>query len=332
MKILAYNVQPYEDNAFKTWAKENDIEVVIDRDLLTKDTAKRAEGFDGVTTQQVIPVKEEEIFKTLKDVGIEMIASRTAGVDMFDGNLAKEYGISITNVPAYSPNAIAELSVSHALHLLRNVKRIEKAMKVGDYSWNHELLGREIRNCTVGIVGTGKIGRTAASIYKGFGANVIGYDKFPCDDAKQHLEYKDSLDELLQEADIVSLHLPLLDDTYHLINKENLCKMKEGAILVNTGRGALVDIEDVVDALESGELFGAGIDVLEMETEYVNQKIAPEKVEKTAVERLRNMDNVVFTPHYAFFTDEAVKNIVETSLENIRTYKDSGKLVNSTNM
>lgn len=332
MRILAYMVQPYEEAAFKKWYEENDIEVVLEKDLLTVDTVEKSKGFDGVTTQQVIPVKDEAIFKKLAEFGIKQIASRTAGVDMFDGKLAKEHNVAITNVPGYSPNAIAELAVSHAAQLLRNVKKVTKAMETGDYTWNHELLGREIRNCTVGIVGTGRIGQTAASIFKGYGAKIIGYDKFRSDEAAKILEYKETLEDLLKEADIVSLHLPLFEDTHHLINKENIKFMKEGAILVNTGRGGLVNIDDVVEGLESGKIFGAGIDVLENEPIYVNQKIDPEKVKGTVVEKLAKMDNVIFTPHYAFFTDEAISNIVSTALNNIKTQVETGNFVNATNL
>lgn len=332
MRILAYHVQPYEEKAFVNWAKNNGIEVVLEKGLLSVDSVDKAKGFDGVTTQQVIPVKDEEIFKKLKEYGVSQISSRTAGVDMFDGLLAKNYGVAITNVPRYSPNAIAELAVSHAMQLLRNVKHINSAMRNGDFTWNKDLISREIRNCTVGIVGTGKIGLTAAKLFKGLGAKVIGYDKFINEEAKEVLEYKDTLDDLLKEADVVSLHLPLFDDTYHLINKENIKLMKDDAILVNTGRGALVNIDDVIEALESGKLFGAGIDVLECETMYVNQKVDDEKIKGTVVEKLMSMDNVVLTGHFAFFTETAVDNLVSTSLDNIKNSVETGKLQNCTNM
>ncbi|MBC2575105.1 D-2-hydroxyacid dehydrogenase [Peptostreptococcus canis] len=332
MRILAYHVQPYEEKAFLKWSKENNIEVVLEKGLLTLDSVEKAKGFDGVTTQQVIPVKDEEIFKKLKEYGVGQISSRTAGVDMFGLDMAKEYGIAITNVPRYSPNAIAELAVSHAMHLLRNVKRIEKAMSVGDFSWNKDLISREIRSCTVGIVGTGRIGLTAGTLFKGLGANIIGYDKFRNPDADGVLEYKDTLEELLKEADIISLHLPLVDDTYHLINKDNIKIMKDDAIVVNTGRGALVNIDDIIEALESGKLAGAGLDVLECETLYVNQKVGLEKIKGTVVEKLMGMDNVVLTGHFAFFTETAVDNLVSISLDNIKKSIETGKLHNCTNM
>ncbi len=332
MKILAYMVQPYEEAAFKKWMDETGVEVVLEKGLLTAESVEMAKGFDGVTTQQVIPMKDEAIFNKLEEYGIKQIASRTAGVDMFDGELAKKHNVAVTNVPGYSPNAIAELAVSHASMLLRNVKKVYKAMKTGDFSWNHALLGREIRNCTVGVVGTGRIGCTAAKIYKGYGAKVIGYDKFRNEAAEELLEYKDTLEDLLKEADIVTLHLPLLPDTYHLINKDNIKFMKEGAILVNTGRGGLLNIDDVIEGLESGKIFGAGIDVLEDEPLYVNQIVDKGKITGKACEKLQEMDNVIFTPHYAFFTDEAISNIVSTALNNIKTQVETGELVNTTNM
>ncbi len=332
MKILAYKVQPYEELAFKKWSNENGVEVVLEKDLLTVETIDKAKGFDGITTQQVIPVKDEEIYKKMKEYGIKQIASRTAGVDMFGLDIARNYDVAISNVPRYSPNAIAELALSHALQLVRHVKKIEKAMDRGDFSWNKDLISKEVRSCTVGIVGTGGIGLTAAKLFKGIGANIIGYDKFINEEAKSVLEYKETLKELLQESDIVSLHLPLFDDTHHIINKENIKYMKDGAILINTGRGGLVNIDDLIEALESGKLGGAGIDVLEDETLYVNQKIELDKIKGKAAEKLRTMDNVVFTCHYAFFTETAVDNLVSIALDNIKSQMETGKYVNVTNM
>lgn len=332
MRILAYHVQPYEEKAFKNWADRNNVEVAIEKGLLTNESVELAKGFDGVTTQQVIPVKDEEIFKKLKEYGISQISSRTAGVDMFELDLAREYGVAITNVPRYSPNAIAELAVTHAMQLLRNVGHIRSAHKKGDFTWNKDLISREIRNCKVGIVGTGKIGLTAAALFKGLGANVIGYDAFRDEEgAKDILEYRDTVEELLNEADIVSLHLPLTEDTHHIINKERIAHMKDNSILVNTGRGGLVNVEDVIEALESGKLFGAGLDVLECETMYVNQKIDPCKIEGTVVEKLMQMDNVVLTGHFAFFTETAVDNLVSTSCDNIKNTIETGSIQNCMN-
>lgn len=332
MRILAYHVQPYEEKAFLKWSKENNIEVELSNELITAESIEKAKDFDGVTTQQVIPVKDEAIFKKLKEYGIKQISSRTAGVDMFGLDAAKENGIAITNVPRYSPNAIAELAVSHAMQILRNVNHIKAAQEKGDFTWNKDLISREIRSCTVGIIGTGRIGVTAAGLFKGLGAKVIGYDKFINEDAKSVLEYKDTLEDLLAEADIISLHLPLLDDTYHIINKDNIKLMKDHSILINTGRGALIDIDDVIDALNSGKLYGAGIDVLECETLYVNQKIDMEKIKGTVVEKLMHMPNVVLTGHFAFFTETAVDNMVSTALDNIKYNIETGKLQNSMNM
>lgn len=332
MKILAYHVQPYEEKSFKRWAEENDIEVVLEKRLLTKDTVDLAKGFDGITTQQVITVKDKEIFEKLKEYNVHQIASRTAGVDMFDLKLAKENGVSITNVPRYSPNAIAELAVSHALSLLRNIKHIERAMERGDFTWDKNLISREIRSCTVGIIGTGVIGLTAAKLFKGLGSRVIGYDKIKNPDADGVLEYVEDIDDLLAESDIISLHLPLVEDTYHLIDKEKINKMKDDAIIINTGRGALVNIEDVIEALENKKLFGAGLDVLECETMYVNQKIDLDKIKNTVVEKLLEMDNVILTGHFAFFTETAVDNLVCTALDNIKEYCQTGKVINGMNL
>lgn len=331
MKILAYYVQGYEEKAFEKWSKENGVEIDIEYGLLTKDSIEKAKGYDGVTTQQVIPVKDEEIFKKMKEYGLTQIASRTAGVDMFDLKTARQYGISITNVPRYSPNAIAELAVTHAMTLLRNIGHIMTDQESGDFRWSKNLLSKEIRSCTVGIVGTGRIGLTTATLFKGLGAKVIGFDEFKNPDAQGILEYRDTIEELLEESDVVSLHLPLTEGTHYMINKDRISHMKDQAILVNTGRGGLVNTDDVIEALESGKLKGAALDVLECETLYVNQKIDPKKLEGTVVEKLMKMDNVILTGHFAFFTETAVDNMVSTALDNLKLEIETGKLQNCMN-
>lgn len=331
MKILAYHVQEYEEDAVRNWAKNNDICVDIEYGILTVDSADKAKGYDGVTTQQVIEVKDEDIYRKLKENGVKQIASRTAGVDMFDLDLAKKYGISITNVPQYSPNAIAEFVVTHTMMLLRNINQIKAAQAKGNFKWEKKVIAKEIRNCVVGIIGTGRIGFTTAKLFKGLGAKVIGYDIYKNSEAEGVLEYVPDLETLLSESDVVSLHLPLTKDTYHLINKDNMKLMKDGAIFINTGRGALVDTEALLAELDSGHIKAAGLDVLECETLYVNQKIDKEKIENSLVPSLMNRDDVNLTGHFAFFTETAVDNLVSTSLDNIKTYIETGEVVNGMN-
>lgn len=331
MKIIAYHVQPYEVDAFKKWSENNNVEVELVEELLTKENIDRAKGFDGITTQQIIPIKDEEIYEKMEEYGIRLISTRTAGVDMFDGEMARKHNIAVTNVPRYSVSAIAEMAVSHAMYLTRNMGKIQKAQNSFDFRWNEKFLSREIRNCTVGIVGTGYIGLTTAKLFKGLGANVIGFDKYRNREAEGILEYRDTLEDLLKEADIVSLHLPLLPENYHMINKENIALMKDDAIIINTGRGALVNIRDIVEALESGKLGGAGMDVLECESLYVNQKVDKEKLENSLMLKLMNMDNVIVTGHFAFFTETAVEDLVNISCDSIRQSVESGEIVNCTN-
>lgn len=330
MKFIAYNVQGYEEKAFEKWSKDNGVEITWVRDLITPETIEQAKGYDGISTQQVPPVKDEEIFKKCKEYGVKQISSRTAGVDMFDLELARKYDVTITNVPRYSPTSIAELAVTHAMSLLRNVKRIENAMKEGDFSWAQRVISKTIGSCTVGIVGTGFIGLTAAKLFKALGANVIGYDVFKNPEAEDVLEYRDELDDLLKESDIVSLHLPLFDSTYHLLNEKNIPLIRDGGIVINTGRGALIDMDALLPHLESGRL-SAGVDVLEIETLYVNQNIDPEKIKDTYIPKLMELENVRLTGHFAFFTEEAVEALVSTSLDNIKAEIETGAAQNQRN-
>ena len=331
MKIIAYNVQGYEEKAFAEWSKKTGIEVELCRDLITPESIEKAKGFDGVTTQQVIPVKDEAVFKKMQEYGIKQIASRTAGVDMFGLDMAKEHGVSITNVPRYSPTAIAEMAVTKAMLLLRNLKHIERAQSEGDFTWAHRLIAKEMRTCTVGIIGTGAIGLTAARLFKGLGAKVIGYDAFKNPNAEGILEYRDNLEDLLGESDVISLHLPLMDSTYHILNADNIPKIKKDAVVVNTGRGALIDMEALIPYLENGHLRGAGLDVLEIETIYVNQNCGIDAIKGTYVEKLMSMDNVDLTGHFAFFTESAVGEMVSIALDNIKTQVETGEVTNCMN-
>lgn len=317
MKILIYGVRDYEEDVMKECLKANNVSAdMIDVDL-TEETIGRAKGYDGISIQQVRELKDEKLFEQLKEYGIKVISSRTAGVDMINLEAATKNGIIVTNVPRYSPNAIAELAVSHSLNLLRKCDKVDCRMKKNDFRWKADLLGKEIRSLTVGIVGTGKIGITAASIFKGFGANVIGFDVFKNKDAEGVLTYCDSLEDLLKEADLISLHTPSLDSTKYMINKDRLKLMKKSALLINTSRGDVINTRDLVEALQNGEIAGAGLDTLENEGVFINKAVTSEIIDGTPLDILQKMDNVIVTPHVGFFTETAIENIVSKALENV---------------
>lgn len=319
MKILAYSVRPYETDAIKNWTELHGVQVDVFDGELTAENAKHAEGYDGVSVQQVADIKDEAIYTTLKGFGINQISSRTAGVDMFDLDIATKNGIKVTNVPRYSPNAIAEFSITLGLMLLRQVpKALNKATIERDFRWHPGIIGREVRSLTVGVVGTGFIGFTAAQLWKGFGAKVIAYDMYPKTGVEDVLTYCDTPADLFKQADIVTLHLPLTAESKHIVNAESLKLMKKDAILINTGRGGLVDTEALIAALENGEIAAAGLDVLDDEMAYMNKIVDEDVIAKAHLSKLEKMENVISTYHLAFFTTTAVGNMVEISFDNIR--------------
>lgn len=317
MKILMYSVREHEKPAIENWLKENKSDIQIDTcsDFLSESTVCKAQGYDGISIQQTHSIGGDSVYTSLKDYGVRQIASRTAGTDMIDLQLARSNGIIVTNVPAYSPNAIAELAVTQTMNLLRNIPKINRRIAYGDYRWSADLIAKEVRNCTVGIVGTGKIGSTSAKLFHGLGANVIAYDKYPNENLKDIITYKSSVEEVLTESDVVSLHTPLSESTQHMINKDNLKLMKKSAILVNTGRGGLVNTDDLIEALENRELAGAALDTFENEGLFLNKEINPTKVPDPQLDKLLRMDQVLITHHVGFFTVTAVQNIVDSSLD-----------------
>ena len=331
MRILAFNVQPYEEKAFVKWAKDNDIEVVLDKDLITPETIERAKGFDGVTTQQVIPVKDEAVFDKLKEFGIKQIASRTAGVDMFGLDMAREREIAITNVPRYSPNAIAEHVLTTALRISRNTNKIQRNLERHNFSWNPGILSRELRTLTVGVIGTGRIGTQAARLFNGLGSKVLGYDVYQNEAAKEVLTYVENLDELITNSDVITIHMPAIKEYNHMVNDEFISKMKDNSILLNAARGMLVDTKAVLRALDSGKLLGAGLDVYENESKYVPKNFEGKEFDDELLQTLIDRDDVIYTPHTAFYTETAIQNLVDGGLEAAVDVITTGTSANAVN-
>ncbi len=320
--------------AIKKWLEKNpDVKIDLCTEALSEDTVCKSKGYDGIAIQQTNSIGGEIVYSTLKKYGIKQIASRTAGVDMIDLNLASANDILVTNVPAYSPNAIAELAVTHTMNLLRNIKTINKRIAFGDYRWSADLIAKEIRSITVGIVGTGKIGSTSAKLFKGLGANVIGYDAYPNKKLEDEgiLTYKNSLEDLLKESDVVSLHTPLIESTKHMINKNNLKYMKPDAFIVNTSRGGVINTKDLIEALEQNKIAGAALDAFENEGLFLNKVIDPTKIPDPQLDKLLKMDQVLITHHVGFFTTTAVQNMVDTSLDSVVEVLKTNDSINKVN-
>ncbi|BCA63983.1 2-hydroxyacid dehydrogenase [Sphingomonas sp. HMP9] len=293
---------------------------------LTQDTAILAKGSNAVcvfVNDQV----DEAVLQVFKDLGIEIVALRSAGFNNVDLAAAKRLGIAVARVPAYSPEAVSEHAVALILALDRNIHRAYARVREGNFALDG-LLGFNLHGRTVGIVGTGRVGVGVARIMLGFGCKVIAYDVVPntaC--AALGVAYT-TLDTLLAQADIVSLHCPLTDATKHLIDAAAIARMKHGAMLINTSRGAMIDTSAVIQGLKSGAIGHLGLDVYEEEEDLFFEDMSSEVIQDDAFERLLMFSNVLVTGHQGFFTHEALSAIAATTMENLSSFETTGQAMN----
>lgn len=328
MKIIMYGVKDTEMPYIEDWKAKTGNELKIVNKALGDDNVNLAQGFDGVSVQQTESLGSPAVYKQLADFGIKVLGVRTAGYDMVDLDAAKQNGITITRVSVYSPRAIAEMGVTQAMYLNRKIGLLgERMLKEHDFSWSPDMESSEIYNKTIGLIGCGNIGGATAEIYSALGAKVIAYDPFYDPALEAFLTYTD-MDTVLRESDILSLHTPLLPSTANMINADSLKKMKKSAILINMARGGLVDTQALIKALQNGEIAGAGLDTLADETTYFSKKVSADQVPED-FKTLMAMPNVVVTPHVAFFTDTAVRNMVQISLNDVVTVANGGRSRNA---
>jgi D-lactate dehydrogenase len=268
-----------------------------------------------------------QVLHQLKDKGIELIALRSAGFNHVDIACAKKLHLPIVRVPTYSPYAVAEHAVGLILCLNRGIHRAYNRVRGGDFSLRN-LMGFDLHGKTVGVIGTGKIGLSFVKIMQGFGCKVIAYDVQPNSDCLQAgVEYL-PFDDLLAQVDIVSLHCPLTPDTFHLINQQALDKMRNGVTIINTSRGKLVDTKAIINALKTGKVGLLGLDVYELEEDLFFNDLSAEGIPDDLLARLTTFPNVIITSHQGFFTHEAMTNIAQTTLSNIKQFEIDGCISN----
>ncbi|WP_017472918.1 D-isomer specific 2-hydroxyacid dehydrogenase family protein [Amphibacillus jilinensis] len=314
MKIIAYNVLPFEEEHFLNAKQSYNLEQLTTIDQpLTMENVNLAKGFDAVNVLAHSQINAE-ILNTLHDFGIKHLSTRTIGYDHINVETAHSLGISISNAH-YPPYNVAEFTVMIMLMLIRKIKVSICRALVNDFSLDG-LQGKELRSMTVGIIGTGKIGQSVIEILSGFGCKILAYNKTPISHVETYAEYVD-LDTLLKQSDIISLHIPLTEENHHLINKETIKKMKKNVLLINTSRGGLINSEDLIDGLESEWIGGAGLDTLEEETGISHFDIGTRIINKRPLFYLKQFPNVIFTQHYAFFTEEATNAMVRSGLEGL---------------
>ncbi|MEJ6399788.1 D-2-hydroxyacid dehydrogenase [Nicoliella lavandulae] len=316
MKILMYGARPDELPAMNEWAKANDITVDATEEQLDLANVAKADGYDGISVLQLEPLEDPKVYEALAKIGIKNLAVRSTGYESYNLAAAKENGITVTNVPAYSPRSVAEHTLALTMNLLRHVHMIEVNEHHNDFGWAG-VEAHEIHNLTVGIIGAGKIGSTVARIFKALGATVIASDPIHRPELEDTLDYVD-YDTLLTTADIVTMHTPLTDDMFHFMDAKRFKQMKNDAIFINASRGKVVNTPDLIDALKNGEIASAGLDTVEDEDAYFSHKLPGNKTGNKYIDTLLPMKNVVLTPHIAFYTDMAVKNMVQISLNNTK--------------
>jgi D-lactate dehydrogenase len=326
MHVAVYSSKPYDEQFLRSANAEAGHELRFLEARLSVETAPLAAGSEAVC----VFVNDDvgaEVLDTLAEVGIAVVALRSAGFNHVDLGAATRLGLPVLRVPGYSPHAVAEHCVGLILALNRKIYRAYNRVREGNFSLTG-MLGFDLHGKTVGVVGTGQIGACFARIMLGFGCRVLASDPYP-DDACTALgvEYVD-LDELLAGSDIVSLHCPLTPDTYHLVNAERLERMRPGLMLINTSRGALVDTSAVIDALKSGHIGHLGLDVYEEEADLFFEDLSDEVLHDDVFSRLLTFPNVLITGHQAFFTREAIDNIAATTIGNLTAFEQGAELVN----
>lgn len=319
MKILFYGTKNYDEEFFeKLLPSFPGITIKFTEANIHEETASLAKGYEAICAF-VNADLGTEIIEELHNQGVKLILMRCAGYNNVDLETAHKYGIKVLRVPGYSPEAVAEHAMALALAVNRHLHKAYVKVRENDFSLNG-LMGINFHGKTAGIIGTGKIGAAMARICHGFGMKIIAYDVFENPSIKDFTTYV-TLDELLAQSDLISLHCPLMDNTYHLINRETIAKMKDGVILVNTSRGALVKTDDLIEGIRAHKFFGVGLDVYEEETPNVFEDRSDEILEHSVTARLLSFPNVMITSHQGFFTHEALGAIAQTTLENIRCFE-----------
>lgn len=315
MKIAFFDTKPYDKASFEKFSSEYDVEFKYFETKLNEDTVELAKGFDGVCVF-VNDTVNAAVIDHLCDMGVKVVALRCAGFNNVD--MKHAFGkIHVLRVPAYSPYAVAEHTMAM---LLTSIRRIHKAyIRTKDFNFSLSgMTGFDLYGKTVGVIGTGRIGRVFIDICRGFGMKVLAYDKFHAEglDNGDTIRYVE-LDELLSSSDIISLHCPLNEETYHIIDEDSLKKCKQGVVILNTSRGALVDAEALLEGIKSKKIGAACLDVYEEEADFFFEDFSGHIVQDDILARLISMPNVLVTSHQAFLTEEALTNIAETTVKNI---------------
>ena len=318
MKICFYSLRPFDELPYcQEFKKETGIDFVWTDAYPSLDNVSLAAGCDAISFTPCAVT--EEMMAAFRKEGVKYLACRSIGYDHVDVQKAHAMGFRVSNV-GYTPNGVANYAIMLMMMSLRRMAYILKRADLQDYSLQGKI-GRDISACTIGVIGTGKIGTTVIQHLSGFGSRILAYDLYPNDTVRKYAAYTD-LDTLLKESDVITLHTNATDANYHLINEKTLAEMKDGAVIVNTARGKLIDDTALIKALRSGKVGAAALDVLENENGLYYYNRMGDVLEQNNMAILRTFPNVILSPHTAFYTDEDVRSMVQGVFESVRLFEE----------
>lgn len=324
--IAFFDTKPYDEASFNKVNENYDFEIKYFKGHLNKNNVILTQGADAVCIF-VNDIAEADVIDAMAQNGVKLLALRCAGFNNVDLT-ATQGKMTVVRVPAYSPYAVAEHAVALMMALNRKTHRAYLRTRDGNFSLNG-LMGFDMHGKTAGIIGTGKISKILIHILKGFGMNILAYDIYPDHNfARENQVVYTTLDELYHSSDIISLHCPLTDETKYMINDYTISKMKDGVMIINTGRGQLIHTNALIEGLKNKKIGAAGLDVYEEESEYFYEDKSDKIIDDDVLARLLSFNNVIVTSHQAFFTQEALSNIAHTTLQNIKDFIEGQPLEN----
>ena len=315
MDLFVYGARDDEKEFFNLWQHEKNIEIAFCPDPPAIENIDLSKGYRCIS-MVATPLSKESLIK-LAENGVELIITRTIGYEHIPLELAAELNIKVNNI-TYSSNSVADFTIMLMMMSLRKAKYVIKHCEVKDYSLL-QYQGREMRNMTIGIVGTGRIGQTVIEQLKGFGSKIVAYDPYPNEALKSKVEYI-AFEDLIQTCDIISFHAPSTPETFHILNKNNLNLVKKGAILINTSRGNLIDNDAIILGVEKSIFSAVALDVLDKEPPFFNRNYKSSLYVNHDVAILESYPNVIITPHIAFYTDQAVKDMVDNTIKGVLNF------------
>jgi D-lactate dehydrogenase len=311
-KILVYTRRKDEVVFFDKFSRQYAVDISGREEVPTEQTSALARGFPAISI--ITTPMGEPVLKALHGVGVRFISTRSIGYDHIDIKAAKALGLRIGNV-SYAPDAVSNYTLMFILMALRNIKNIARLALAQDYSIQSDFVqGRNLQNLTVGVAGTGRIGRRVIEHLCGFGCKILAYDKYESEDIRRRAAYV-SWDRMCASCDIITLHMPAERDNHHIVNAASLAKMKDGVIIINTARGSLIDTAAFMDAVESGKVGAAALDVVEEEGRLYYNNLRGKVLPNRDIAILKSYPNVILTPHTAFYTDQSISDMVENSIK-----------------